>query len=469
MNVAFIYPPQSHKSFEEDMDIVSREFGVFPPLGLAYAAAINEKMGNKSFIIDANAEKLKKEEALARVQEFKPDMLGFMLTAYGFFETLNWIKYFKEKMALPVIAGNILCSLYPEIVLQHKEIDYIIIGPATDSLPALIKSLQDNTKPVDIPGVCYKNHGRIMISAPETIKEDFDRLPFPSRHLLPNEKYHAIMSKRKNYTIMVTSKGCNAKCTFCHIHKIPLSFRKEEAVISEVEECYRKHGIREMDIFDPSFTISRNRVLKICTGIIEKKIDIHWACRARVDQVDEELLDNMYKAGCRRILYGIESGTDENLNKMKKGITVKQAKKAVAMTKGSGIMALGFFMLGVPGETVDTLYRTIKYSRELGLDYAQYHRTMAKPDTELSEQVNTVLGYDFWKEYIKGRVPEKRLPAPWTQVSDDQIQRAAKQAYLGFYFRPRYLLKLLSGIRSWDELKRYMRSAIGLFLSQKDR
>lgn len=469
MKIAFIYPPAIHRQFEEDIDIVSKEFGVFPPLGLMYAAAINERAGNQSLIIDANAEGLSKEQVLARVKESKPDMLGFLLTAYGFFKALNWIRFLKRETRLPILTGNVLCQMYPEVLMAYPEIDYIIIGPATNSLPQLLERLKNGRSMKGVLGAGWRENGRVVISRPLTMREDFNSLPFPARHLLKNEKYHAVMSKRKNYTIMITSKGCNSNCTFCHIPRIPISLRSEELVVAEMEQCYNKYGIREMDIFDPSFTMIKRRVMKICEGIIKKKIDIHWACRVRVDQVDEELLYNMQKAGCRRILYGMESGSNENLKKMQKGITVDQAKKAVDMTRKTGIMALGFFMLGVPGETVESLRRTIKYSREIGVDYAQYHRTVAKPNTELSRQVNKSLGYDYWREYISGRIPEKRLPTPWTTVPDRIIQKATKCAYLKFYFRPEYLIRLIAGIKSWAEFKRYVRSVFGLLLSRRDK
>lgn len=469
MKIAFIYPPQVHKLFEEDIDVVSREFGVFPPLGLAYAAAIHEQSGNQAIIIDANAEHLSIENALTRVNAFQPDMLGFLLTAYGFFDALRWIRFFKKTTNLPVLAGNILCSMYPDVVMRYSEIDYIIIGSATETLPRLVKRLKNRQSLDGLSGIGWRRNKEIIISKPLTMKEDFNNLPFPARHLLPNDKYHAIMSKRKNYTIMITSKGCNSKCTFCHIRSIPLSFRPEDKVVDEMEECFTKFGIREMDIFDPSFTMSKSRVLKICQGIIKKGIDIHWACRTRVDQVDKELLHYMHRAGCRRILYGIESGVNESLQNMRKGIVINQSKQAVKITRKYGIKALGFFMLGVPGETVETLRRTIRYSREIGVDYAQYHRTMAKPNTCLSDQVNETLGYDYWREYISGRVQERRLPTPWTNLTDDAIQMAAKEAYFRFYFRPRYLLWLIVGIKSWSELSRYVCSALGLLFSRQDK
>ena len=177
-------------------------------------------------IIDANAEKIGLTAALARIRQFKPDMLGFLLTAYGFFDALAWMRFLKKETGLPVLAGNILCSMYPEEIMNYPEFDYLIVGPATTSLPLFTDALKISKIPQGIPGVVYRHNGVTVITKPITMKEDFDHLPFPARHLLPNERYCAVMSKRKNYTIMITSKGCAAKCNFCHIHSIPISFRQ---------------------------------------------------------------------------------------------------------------------------------------------------------------------------------------------------------------------------------------------------
>jgi len=469
MRIAFIYPPFRHKQFEEDIDIVSKEFGLFPPLGIAYAAAIHERSGQEAIIIDANALRLSKEEVLSRLREWKPDMLAFLLTAYSFHDTLPWIYFLKEKTGLPVLAGNVLCAMYPQAVMSHAAIDYMLIGPATRTLPEFTRRISRNESLEGLPGACWRENSRVIITMPATFKEDFAELPFPARHLLPNHKYHAVMSKRTPYTIMITSKGCNAKCTFCHIHGIPYSAQTPERTVAEIEECITKYGIREMDIFDPSFTMDRERILSICRLIAEKGFDIHWACRARVDQVDEELLRVMRRAGCRRILYGIEHGQKARLDAMRKEIDREQIKETVALTKKAGIIPIGFFMLGVPGETEESMAETLRYALALGLGYAQFHRTIGKPKTALAREVASHLGYDYWEEFIKGNVPERRLPSPWTDLPDAKIQAFAKAAYWSYYFRPMYLLKIIFGIRSFDEFKRYVRSAWGLVFSKKDK
>jgi radical SAM superfamily enzyme YgiQ (UPF0313 family) len=469
MKIAFVYPPFHHKKFEEDLDIVSQEFGLFPPLGIAYAAAIHERSGGEARIIDANALCLSKKQVLADLEQWRPDMIAFLLTAYSFFDTLAWIKYLKENTQLPILVGNVLCAMYPNAVMSHAAIDYMLIGPATKTLPELTRRITKNESLDGLPGVGWRKNGQVVITMPETFREDFDDLPFPARHLLPNHKYHAVMSKRTPYTIMVTSKGCNAQCTFCHIHEIPYSAQTPERTVAEIEECVTKHGIREMDIFDPSFTMDRRRVMAICHLIIQKGFDIHWACRARVDQVDEELLQAMAKAGCKRILYGIEHGEKEKLDMMKKGVAQDRIQTVIDLTKKAGIIPIGFFMLGVPGETVQSMKKTLRYARKLNLGYAQFHRTVGKPKTALAKHVTSHLGYDYWEEYIRGNVLEQRMPSPWTSLSDETIQQFTKYAYWAYYFRPHYLLKLIVGIKSFDEFKRYVRSAWGLIFSRKDK
>lgn len=469
MKIAFIFPPFDHKRFEEDIDVVSREFTQPPPLGLAYAAAIAQRAGHEVIIIDANCRpRLSKQKVLQQINSFKPDMLGFMLTVYMFRQTLGWIKSLKETTNLPMIVGNILLELYPKEVMSHKEIDYGIIGSAQKSLPHLLDALKHKADISEIKGVCYKREGEVFINSPDTLKEDFDTLPFPARQLLPNHKYYTVMSKRKNFTIMITSKGCPSKCGFCHVKNIPYSARKAEGVVDEIEQCFRKFNIREIEFFDPIFTFDKRRVIEICKAIRKKRIGLSWACRARADQIDEELLNEMKSAGCSRIYYGIECGNQNILDNVSKGITLEYIRKIANLTKQKGILTLGFFLIGAPGDTIETIKDTINFASKLNLDYAQFHKTVAKPTTILYDEVKRITNRDYWREHILGIAGEERLPTPWTDVSEKEIEHYTIKAYRKFYFRPSRLAKIIFGIKSFDECKRYFRSAIGLWTVKSD-
>ncbi|MBN2482777.1 MAG: cobalamin-dependent protein [Candidatus Omnitrophica bacterium] len=470
MNIALVFPHYSHRHrrFEEDIDVVGREFGLMPPLGLAYAAAIMEQSGHTVIIIDANALRFSEEKTVKILREFNPDLIGFMLTVWTFQLTLSWIKYIKRHLNAPILVGNIQLQLYPEETFSHKEIDYGIIGSAQHSLPKLLSALEKNGSLEDIEGIVFRKNGKVVIHYPGSFYEDFNTLPFPARHLLPNQCYREVMSKRKNFTILMTSKGCPGKCSFCHIQNTPYSCRSPVGVADEIEQCYRKYNIREIDIFDPSFTIDRQRIIEICREIQNRKLDIHFSCRARIDQVDEELLAIMARTGFKKILYGIESGDQRILDTIKKGITIAQIQRAIVMTKAKGMKALGFFLIGAPEDTVESVKKTIRFAEQLKVDYAQFHKVMAKPCTELYEQVKVIMKRDYWREFVLGVAGEERLPSPWTGLTEKQIEDFTIRAYRSFYFRPGYLIDTLCNIKSFDEFARYARSAIGLMTVKSD-
>lgn len=469
MKIAFIWPPFDHKLFEEDLDIVSTEFAQPPPLGIMYAAAIAEQHGHECIVIDANVKpRLTKEEVLKKVEEFNPDMLGYLLTVYMFRQTHEWIKYLKDNTGLPVVVGNICLDYYPNEVMSHPEIDYGIIGPATKNFPELLSRIEKKKSIEDIAGLIFRKNGQICINPAITLKEDFSILPFPARHLIDNSKYHTIVSKRKNFTVMMTSKGCPFTCNFCIVENIPYSYRTPEATVDEIEHCYRNFNIREIEFFDPLFNCNKDRVIKICKEIIRRKLDIRWACRARADLMDGEILKWMKSAGCHRIYYGVESGSDVILRKMGKRLSKDKVKEAIYMTKKEGMLTLAFCLIGSTGDTYETVSESINYVCSLPLDYAQFHKCVAKPGTPLYEQVKKETGRDYWSEYILGTAGEERLPSPWTTLTENEIEELTLKAYHKFYFRPKKLLQLLVSIKSPAELGRYIRSTIGLLNSKSD-
>ena len=468
MRLAFIFADFGHKKFEEDIDVVSREFGTFPPLGNGFAAAIVERAGHETLLIDAHAERLTPEQVAGRLRPFDPQALGFLCTAYMFPDTLRYIRHLKAETGLPVIVGNIAVELYPRELLGFPEIDYGIIGSALDALPALLSALDAGGAIPDAPGICHKRDGEVVINPPARKGDDFSRLPIPKRDGLPHALYHSVMSKRKNVTNMVTAKGCPARCTFCHIHGVPYSARSAEGVVEEMALCHQSFGVREFEIFDPSFTARRQRIIQVCRGILDRGLDLSFAVRARVDQVDHELLAWMARAGCARILYGIESGSQSILDQMQKGITLLEIRRAVRLTQEAGIKVIGFFLVGSAGETEQTVEETVRFALDLKLEYAQFHKTMPKPGTELNEQAMVALGYDFWREYVLGNMTDRRLPAPWTDMPQDQVEQLAIAAYKRFYMRPGYIASTLLGVKSGDELWRYLRSGIGMLTVKSD-
>jgi len=454
MKLALVFNPFSYKLHEENLRIVQRYFGLFPPLSLAWVAAIAEKAGHEVEIIDARTLRLTPDEVLAHLRKTQPDLLGFMMSTYMFRETLDWARYLRGGLPkTKVIVGGYNLRVYPTESVTPAEIDFGCFNSAYETVPRLLDTLENGGNLDDVPGLIFKRNGSIL-QTPYGEDPDFENYPNPARHLLPNELYAEFPTELKNFTVMVTSKGCPRGCVFCEAGRTRYNPRSVKKVVDEIEECYENFGVREIDIFDYEFLIQRKRVLEICKEIQRRGIKIMWACRARIDSVDDELLREMKAAGCGRIYFGIESGLQEMLDDMNKGITLEQVRENIKLTKKHGIRSLGFFLVGSPGETRETIRQTVKFAKSLELDYVQFSKTTAKPLTQLWRDLVEESSYDYWREYILGNAEEAPLPRPWTELSNDEIDEIAWKAYVKYHSRPMFLLRHSLQVRSFDEFKR---------------
>lgn len=471
MRIAFIFAPYNHKKFEENITVVDEQFGCFPPMNLGYATAIAEEAGHEVMLEDANVHKHvmsepdNMERSLEIVKSFKPDMIAFYLSTYMFQQTLGWIRFFKKHLNVPVIVGGINLDIYPRETLTYKEIDFGMRGEAVRSLPEFLKLYEEKKDYSRVKGLCYRKGGEIIVNPPNTDLVPFDEYPFPPRHLLPNDKYYSFISQRKNFSVILTTMGCVCKCVFCPIARVPFRFRSPENVMREIEECYYKYGVREIDFFDADMPVIKKRIIEICDGIMARNLDLEWSCRARIDSLDKEILAKMSKAGCRQIYVGIEAADDEILKKMKKHLTTNKTIDMIKMIKKHKIRALGFFIIGSPGENKKTVKKTLKFAKALKLDYVQFSRMIAKPNTDLADELEKITGRDYWKNYVLSTEPEKRMPNPWADLTEEEIEKYTKLVYYSFYFRPSYLLKSIFRMRSLLEFRRSVKVGWQMLIS----
>lgn len=464
MKLALIFNPFNYKVHEENLRIVQKYFGLFPPLSLAWVAAIARQAGHEVIIVDARTLNLSQAEVLERLRAFQPDIMGFMMTTYMFPDTLDWIRFLKKRLDIPVVAGGYNLRVYPEASLSHPEIDYGVVEHALETLPRLLHALENNQDPADIPGLVYKDNDRVIQNPPRPVV--FEDFPNPARDLLPNELYAEFPTERKNFTVMVTSLGCPYGCSFCEAGRTPYNPRSPEKVVAEMEECYEKYQVREIDIFDYSFTADKARTMEICRLIQQRGLDILWACRSRID-IDRELLEEMKKAGCGRIYYGIESGSQEILDRINKGITIPEIRRTIRDTKKLGLKALGFFLVGAPGDTRRTVKQTVRFASSLDLEYVQFSKCLAKPLTPLWERITAESGRDYWRDWVLGLERDRALPRPWTELSNPEIDALTRWAYVKYHCRFRFLLKSTRQVKSFSEFKRKFLGFLEMLLSQE--
>ena len=437
--------------------MVDEEFCLAPPIILAYVAAILEKSGHKVILIDAHVLRLTKEKTLRMLRDFSPDVIGFRADTYWFHRVVEWASYFKKNLDAKIIVGGINITLYPTESLSYSCFDYGIAGEANESLPKLISAIENGEYAGDIQGVVYRNKDIVVLNPPSEKSLSFDGYPFPARHLLPNHLYYSFTSQLKNFTIMLTSTGCPFKCSFCAIAGLPYRERSPRNVADEIEECYKRYNVHEIDFFDATFFINKERAVAICEEILKRSIKIEWSCRSRVDVVDADILKIASAAGCRKIYYGIESVSQEVLKNIKKEVERGKIIEALSLTRKYGISALGFFMVGNPGDSKESILSSMAFAKRLNLDFIQVCRTIAKPNTELNDYSIKRNGIDYWREYILGKLPEMRLSIPWSDLTEEEVEKYLRKFYRDFYFRPSYIFRRVRRTKSLVEFMRYAR------------
>ncbi len=461
MKVALIHTPYYHQKHMENLSVTSNNFAVLPPMGPLYVSSILKEEGHEVEVIDIKAEKLSRKQVFERIREFNPDIIGGLIIPYTARIALEWYEDIKEEFGVPIMVGNHGMKQYPEAVMSNECIDYGVTGSALKAVPMLLEKLENGEEDLDeVPNLAYREDGEVKINYPDENVEDLNKLPWPDRESINNNLYYSMASKKKPFTLLITSYGCMFQCDFCDMGSFGYSERSSEDVVDEIEYLINDLGIKEIDIFDRDFLINKERSLEIMDGIIERGLDFRWTCRTRVDEVDRDTLEKMYESGCRLIMYGIESGNQDILDEEHKGITLEQVEKAVKTTKEVGIQVLGFFIIGHKGETEEKIRKTIDFAKSLPLDYAQFFKLSGKPGAKLYEDITDELGYDYFEKLIKKEIDVHRLPRPWTDMSNDELESWVSKAYNEFYLRPSYLFRRALQIRSFHELNKLAKVGI---------
>jgi len=453
-----VFPP-----YQESDDIISiktmkQGLGKIPPISLCAVAAILEKFGAVVKIVDANVLNLSLADTIREVASFRPDFLGFTVSTYQFHFTLEWIKGIKAHIKVPVFVGGPHVRIYPDEILTHKCIDYCVLGDAEEPLVRLLHCIIEKKDLAPIGGIAYRLNGNVKVNRFSLYTDKLDSVPFPSRHLLNNKLYFSLISKYKNFTAMTSSRGCVFQCTFCDNHYIPHRAMSPKRVVDEMEVCNKEFSVKEIDMFDSIFSVSKRRLADICVEITKRKLDIKWSMRTRVDLVDKDILKLLRASGCMRIYYGIESGSPKVLKNIKKNVSIDQIKYIVKLTKIAGIDTFGFFMIGNLEEDVQTVKETEKLMLALPFDYVQIAPIFYPPNTEIYKELVRVIKSDYWKEYTINPDYRAELPIVGTDFNKRQLHSIVKRMYLKFYCKPRNVIRILVGLKSFNELIRYLKA-----------
>jgi anaerobic magnesium-protoporphyrin IX monomethyl ester cyclase len=443
----------------------AKYLGSIPPLSLGYVAAVLEQAGAEVLLLDCPTLGMRLPRAIEVVRAFRPDYVGFTLATVDWLSSLAWMNGFHEQIGAPIVVGGIHMECYPRETMTHECIALGLVGHADQGLVELLETHHAGGDLSGIPGACFRDTDGEVVLVPEEKRPRTDEgMPFPARQLWPTEKHFSIVSTERYFTPAMSNFGCPYRCEFCILRGDALRQRSAESVVDEMEVCFHEFGIREMDFFDPVFTMRRDRTFQICDEIKRRGLDkMVWSIRARTDALDEEMLDALWAAGCRRIFYGIESGSNEILQRVdKRQTSTDHIRETIIATKKRGYEVLAFVMIGNPLETATTVGMTRRMLKELPIDLVQIASLFPLPKTPIYEQLMAMTGRDPWREHILHGTPMKPTLRLDTPLDDETIRQMVTQTYMSFYFRPSFARFALGRIKQPAQLRRGIEAAVGL-------
>jgi anaerobic magnesium-protoporphyrin IX monomethyl ester cyclase len=427
----------------------------YPPLGLLYIAAVLEQNGYEVEVIDYDVNKVEDKEFPVIITNV--DVVGITATTPTFNHAKQIAKEVKKHKDIPVILGGIHATISPEEVMQDTCFDFVVIGEGEQTILELITAIQKGSSFNLIDGICYRQNNQIIRNKNRKLIQDLDTIPFPARYLLKHlNSYVPPDAVTTSSTSIITSRGCPGRCTFCCTKQIfgqKFRFRSVKNVVDEIEYLIDEFGVKEIHIMDDCFTVNKKRVLEFRDEIKARKINIPFAFSngLRADQIDRDILMALKDINVSTVGYGVESGNQRILNNIKKGITLDRVREAYRLSKELGFSTWGFFIIGLPGEDIETIKDTINFAIELDPDFAKFLILKPYPGSEVFQQLSEkglIVDYNY-EHYSTYEFPVHRLET----LTQEEIFEWQKRAFRQFYLRPSKIIQHLKRIKSFTQLK----------------
>lgn len=428
----------------------------FPSLGLGYIGAVLEKSGHDVKIIDIDADKTSEQNLIAILKTEDYTMVGITSTTPTFNEATHLADLVKKNSKAFTVLGGVHVSLMPEESMKFNSVDFIVKGEGEKTIVELADYLEGRIKLESVDGVYYRQDGKILKNKDRELISNLDEIPFPARHLYNNRNYTYPDTLTTPAFPMFTSRGCPARCTYCAANCIfTRKFRARTAknIVDEIELLVKKFKAREIHIWDDNFTLIKSRVIEVKNEIKERNLNLKFAFSngLRIDCVDEDILKALKEMGTYSIAFGVESGSQKTLDKIKKGIKIECVEEIFKLTRKLGMEIWAFFIIGLPDEDEGRIKETIEFAKKINPDVAKFHILKPFPKTEAYNELlsrNLILDHNFGN-YGLHTPPVHRL----SSLSQDQILEWQNRAYRSFYLRPSILLRHLFRLKSIYRLK----------------
>ena len=429
----------------------------FALLGLGYLAAVLEKNNYKVDVVDCQVLKLSPEEFRSEISKRQPDIVGVTSSTLTYQSGLKLVKIAKQTCPNCItIAGGSHVTFWDIKALEEcPELDIVVRREGENTMLELVQRIEAGKSYDDVLGITCRKDGKITRNPDRPYIEDLDSLPFPARHLWPMEKFRDL----EDVLYLATSRGCVYWCEFCttvRMHGRKYRMRSPKNVVDELEFLNKTYGISKFTFCDDAFTVDRPRTEELCREILNRGLKIQWNCGTRVDMITKDLLAKMKEAGCITVWFGVESGTQQVLDAMKKGISPELTIKVLGWVREFGLKPVPNVILGFPGETKKSAWKTIKFVEKIAPDDVGFYNVATPfPGTPM---------YDMVKEKGWLRITDFDLydtthpifETPWLSMKD--LGKLREGAFHHYYLRTAFL---------FDKKRRFKLSTALIFAANK--
>ncbi len=469
MKIYILNPPYL-KSFSRPQrsPAVTKSGTLYYPIWLIYATGVLESEGMDVRLVDAPAAGLEVEDILLECRTFQPDIVVMDTSTPSIYNDIRVAENIKETLpnTFIIFVGTHVSALPEETLNLSKRIDVIARKEYDYTIRDIVRTIKNKGDMSEVKGISFIKNGRIFHTPDRPYIKDLDPIPFASRIIKKHLDYRRYFNPNALYPMVtiLTGRGCNYRCVFCvypqtlqgHDYRL----RSVENVADEFEYIAGEFpDVKAVFIEDDTFTTDKSRCRELADTLIKRNIKLSWTANSRAD-VDYETLKRMKEAGLRCLCVGFESGHQEVLNQMKKGLRLERIYQFMEDAKRAGVLIHGCFMVGNPGETKATLNKTLDMAKKLNPDTAQFYPIMIYPGTEAYQWAKEK-GYLTCTDYSKWLTEEglHNCVISTPDVSSEELVRFCDNARREFYLRPRYVFsKLFQMIKSPAEGQRLMKS-----------
>ena len=450
MRVMLIRPPARHTVESEVPEAVSAENLSYPPLALmAIATFLKAKSHHEVTILDAQLDNLDYKEVERQIAAWKPEVVGVTAFTVQLVDVLKTVQTARKVPSVRhVVVGGPHVSDFPRECVGLPGVDAAVKGEGQQPLLDLCDRWERGEEIRGMPGIIAHPDDPV----PEQdvyFSNNLDDYPLTDRTLVDYRRYYDVMGGGGIFTTMISSRGCPYRCTFCNTPRHRYRVMTPARACDEIAECL-KLGIREIYFVDDTFNITNQRVHDLCDEILRRNLKFSWTVRFRVKGVNEELLQKMKDAGCGRIQFGVEQGTEEGLLRLKKDVTVREIEHAFRLCRKIGIRTVAYFMIGTPTERQrEDVQDTIEYAIRLDPDFVMFNVLTPFPGTTLYDEGERdgVLKLEPWMSFMRAPTEDFKAQVWDEHFSRQELRQMLNSAYRRFYWRPKFVARNLMQIR----------------------